>query len=83
MTDRNSGDHQEDELNTDQSRFLSKFLSPEIRERISKVIFMVIKLPLILFAIVAGFIFEFVVELPFMILVFLDYRSQKKGEGRL
>lgn len=83
MTDRNSGDHQEDELNPDENRFLSKFLSPEIRERISKVIFIVIKLPLILFAIVAGFIFEFIVELPFMVLVFLDYRSQKKGEGRL
>ncbi|MFO7558486.1 MAG: hypothetical protein R6X10_06615 [Desulfobacterales bacterium] len=82
MTDQNPGNHYEDELNTGQSRFLSKFLSPEIREKISKVYFITIKLPLILFVIVAGFIFEFVVELPFMMLVFLDYRSQKKGEGR-
>lgn len=83
MTDQNSGNPYEDELNTGQSRFLSKFLSPEVRERISKVYFITIKLPLILLLIVVGFIFEFVVELPFMMLVFLGYRSQKKEEGRL
>jgi len=83
MTDRNFGDHKEDELHPDESRFLPKFLPPEIRKRILKVYFIVIKLPLILFAIVAGFIFEFIVELPFIILIFLDYRSKKKGEGRL
>jgi len=82
MTDRNAGDHKKDELNADGNRFLSKFLHPEIRERISKVYFIVIKLPLILFAIVAGFIFEFIVELPFIVLILLDYRSPKKGERR-
>jgi len=82
MTDRNAGDYEENRLNPDESRFLSKFLPPEIRERILKVYFIVIKLPLILFAIVAGFIFEFIVELPFMVLVLLDYRSKQKGEGR-
>jgi len=82
MKDRNAGDHEENRLNPDENRFLSKFLPPEIRGRISKVYFIVIKLPLILFAIVAGFIFEFIVELPFMMLVLLDYRSPKKGQGR-
>lgn len=83
MTDQNFGDHKEDELNPDENRFLLKFLPPAIRERVLKVYFIVIKLPLILFAIVAGFIFEFIVELPFMMLILLDYRSRKKGEGRL
>jgi len=83
MKDRKVGDHKEDELNPGENRFLLKFLPPEIRVRILKVYFITIKLPLILFAIVAGFIFEFIVELPFMMLVFLDYRSKKRGEGRL
>jgi len=73
---------QKGELNSGENRFLSTFLPSEIRERLAKVYFIVIKLPLILFAIVAGFIFEFMVELPFMMLVFLDYRSQQKREGR-
>jgi len=83
MTDQNFGDHKEDGLNPDENRFLPKFLPPAIRKRILKVYFIVIKLPLILFAIVAGFIFEFIVELPFMLLIFLDYRSKEKDEGRL
>jgi hypothetical protein len=83
MTDRDFGEYEEDELNSDNNRFLSKFLPPEISRRVLKVYFIVIKLPLILFAIVAGFIFEFIVELPFIILIFLDYRASKKGEGRL
>ncbi|MBW1899049.1 MAG: hypothetical protein JRI61_08320 [Deltaproteobacteria bacterium] len=83
MTDRNSGEYKEDELDSDENRFLLKLLPPEIRKRVLKVYFIVIKLPLILFAIVAGFIFEFIIELPFIALIFLDYRSKKKGEGRL
>jgi hypothetical protein len=84
MTDRNSGNPiKKDELNSGEKRFWLVFPPPEIRERLSKVYFLAVKLPLILFAIVAGFIFEFIVELPFMMLVFLDYRSNKKGAGRL
>ena len=84
MTDRNSVNRiKKDELNSGENRSLRVFLPLEIRERLSKAYFLAVKLPLILFAIVAGFVFEFIVELPFMMLVFLDYRSHKKGEGRL
>ncbi len=49
-----------------------------LKARFSKVYFTFVKLPLMLFAIVAGFIFEFILELPFILLIFLDYRSGKK-----
>jgi hypothetical protein len=49
-----------------------------LNARFSKVYFTLVKLPLMLFAIVAGFIFEFILELPFILLIFLDYRSGKK-----
>ena len=59
-----------------------------LKERAAKVYFTLVKLPLMLFAIVAGFIFEFILELPFIVLIFMGYRSknQKKyvdpGDGR-
>jgi len=81
--DRNSGDIIKDALDQVENRFISAFLPPEVREKFSRAYFTVFKLPLILFAIVAGFIFEFMVELPFMMLVFLDYRSQQKSGRRL
>ena len=49
-----------------------------LKTRFSKVYFTLVKLPLMLSAIVAGFIFEFILELPFILLIFLDYRSGKK-----
>jgi hypothetical protein len=51
-----------------------------LKTRVSKVYFTLVKLPLMLFAIVAGFIFEFILELPFIFLIFLGYRSKKKKE---
>jgi len=54
-----------------------------LKTRVSKVYFTLVKLPLMLFAIVAGFIFEFILELPFIFLIFLDYRSKKKKECSL
>ena len=50
------------------------------KDRISKVYFTLIKLPLMLFAIVAGFVFEFILELPFILLIFLGYRSKNKKQ---
>ncbi len=49
-----------------------------LKARFSKVYFTLVKLPLMLLAIVAGFVFEFILELPFILLIFLDYRSGKK-----
>lgn len=49
-----------------------------LKTRVSKVYFTLVKLPLMLFAIVAGFIFEFILELPFIFLIFMGYRSKKK-----
>lgn len=83
MTEQNLRDRKEDAPYPDANHFLSKFLPAEIRKRASNIYFIVIKLPLILFAIVAGFIFEFIVELPFMALILLDYRSQAKRGGHL
>ena len=46
------------------------------RQRFSRVYFTVVKLPLMLMAIVAGFMFEFLLELPFIFLIVLGYRSR-------
>jgi len=57
----------------------------KLKERVthSRPYFVVIKLPLILFAALFGFIMEFVVELPFMVLCLMDRRFnsvQKSGD---
>ena len=39
------------------------------RERVSRVYFTVVKLPLMLMAIVTGFVFEFLLEMPFIFLI--------------
>ena len=46
-----------------------------IKERGSRLYFSTVKLPLMLLAIVFGFIFEFVMELPFVMLMLLRYRT--------
>ena len=50
------------------------------KDRISKVYFTLVKLPLMLFAIVAGFVFEFILELPFILLILVGYRSKNKKQ---
>jgi len=51
-----------------------------LKERVAKVYFTLVKLPLMLFAIVAGFIFEFILELPFIVLIFMGYRTKNKAK---
>ncbi len=67
-------------MEEDESEVMTHFLGEQawyasLKARLSAVYFTVIKLPLILFAIVFGFILEFMVELPFIALLLLDYRS--------
>jgi hypothetical protein len=50
------------------------------RDRISRLYFTVVKLPLMLLAIVAGFIFEFLLELPFIFLIIMGYRSKIRNK---
>lgn len=47
-----------------------------VRRKFSRAYFTIVKLPLMLLAIVAGFVFEFLLELPFMFLIVLGYRSR-------
>ena len=60
----------------------------DIRDRItqSRAYFTVFKLPVILFTALLGFILEFVIELPFMVLCMLDRRrgrtEPQRTEGR-
>ena len=58
---------------------MMKFRWTQIRERItqSRAYFAVFKLPVILFTALFGFILEFIIELPFMVLCMLDRRAQK------
>ena len=46
-----------------------------IKKRICRLYYIVIKLPLMLFAIVLGFILDAIFALPFMMLLFLNYRG--------
>lgn len=54
----------------------------KIKEGLAPVYYTVVKLPLMLFTIVFGFLLEFLVELPFIALVLLDYRSNIKKSHR-
>ena len=47
----------------------------------SKAYFTVFKLPVILFTAIFGFILEFVIELPFMVLCMLDRRRGRNHSG--
>jgi len=47
----------------------------------SRAYFSIIKLPLILFTAIFGFILEFVIELPFMVLCMLDRRRGRNHSG--
>ncbi|MFZ5573341.1 MAG: hypothetical protein ACOZF0_23305 [Thermodesulfobacteriota bacterium] len=46
-----------------------------IKAKLSRAYFTFVKLPLILLLIVLGFALEFMVELPFIALLFLGYRA--------
>lgn len=50
-----------------------------VKKSFSGVYFTTVKLPLILAAIVFGFVFELVMELPFIMLILLGYRSEKSA----
>lgn len=54
----------------------------KIKEELMPIYYVVVKLPLILFTIVFGFLLEFLVELPLIALVLLDYRSNIKKSHR-
>ena len=58
---------------------MMKFRSMQIRNRItrSRAYFAVCKLPVILFTALLGFILEFLIELPFMVLCMLDCHGRK------
>jgi hypothetical protein len=55
-----------------------KRLYTGLKEKVARIYFTLVKLPLMLFAIVAGFIFEFILVLPFILLIFFGYRSKRK-----
>jgi hypothetical protein len=46
-----------------------------------KIIFSVLKLPSIYILIISGFIFEFIIGLPFLVLCFIDNIFEKSGKG--
>jgi len=47
----------------------------------SRVYFAIFKMPVILFTAIFGFILEFIIELPFMVLCLLDRRRGKGSEN--
>ena len=47
----------------------------------SRAYFAIFKLPVILFTAIFGFILEFIIELPFMVLCLLDRRRGEGSEG--
>ena len=60
-----------------QNEMMIEFIE-NARRRFSRIYFTVVKLPLMLLAIVAGFVFEFLLELPFIFLILLGYRSRMR-----
>lgn len=53
-----------------------------IAERFRRLYFMLVKLPLMLFGMIFGFILEFFLELPFIILMALNFRQNNHHEQR-
>ena len=44
--------------------------------------FAIVQLPALLFTAIIGFIIEFLIELPFMLICILDHHSEKKRKDR-